>query len=170
MQKLDQIKHPVGAVATCRQLFAVQPTPMPRGISFSHGIVAHRATMLPTETSALTLRPMLEGYLSCRTLMASHVAGDALRLFNGETLELHHAFDSKAPWDGSLPPRHIAVTLLYYGKCGATSPKTYLDALAHLASTPIGLKNETLGANIMRMTVFADYEADWYAHKVGREV
>ncbi len=169
MQKLAQIKHPIGAVATCRQLFSTQPTPSPRGVRFTHGIVANRTVMLPTDATALTLKQMLDGYLSCRTVMFSHRTGDAMSLYKGETLELQHAFDGKLPADGSLPPRHVAVTLLYYGECGATSSKTYLDALAHLASTPVGIENKTLGANIMRMTVLAEFEADWYARNVGRE-
>lgn len=169
MPKLAPIQHPIGAVAACRQMFCSRPTPEPRGIEFSPGVVKHRTVMLPSDSTALTLKPMLDGYLTGRTVMFSHAVGDALRMFNSETLEIQHAFDGVLPKDGSLPPRHVACTLLYYGKCGTTMPKTYLDALAHLASTPIGLCNNTLGAAILRLSVLADYEADWYASQVRRE-
>tara|TARA_B100000575_G_scaffold239340_3_gene201883 strand:- start:1148 stop:3208 length:2061 start_codon:yes stop_codon:yes gene_type:complete len=126
--------------------------------------------MVPDESAWLALKPMLDGYLTCRSVSFSHASGDALRMFNSETVELQHAFDGIVPNDGSLPPRHVAITLLFYGKCGSTMPKTYLDALAHFASAPISLCNsKTLGATIIRMSVLADFEADWFATKTKRE-
>lgn len=167
MHRLDRC---IGAEAVSRQMFVLQPTPSPHGIKFSPSLVQNRTVMLPVESSSQQIKQILDGYLSVRTVMFSSSAGDALRLYESETLELEHARDRVVPAFHSLPPRLCSVTLLYYGTCGITTPKTYLDALAFLASTPIALMpSNVLGANIVRFTVLADYEAQWYAQKVQYE-
>ena len=169
MQALAKIERPVGAVAATRQTFRTIPTPPPPGMAFSHGIVGHRTMTVPNDTAAPGMMLAFDSFLSSHAAVASRRTGDAEQLRKGETMELTHALEGVVRTDGSLPPRFVGLTLLYYGQVSATDPKTYLDAFGYWASTEFGLDNATLGAQIMRFTVFCDFEASWFARAVASE-
>lgn len=113
---------------------------------------------------------LLRSYLSTRTVLAAETAAEVPMMLNAETKELLHAAGGVTAADQSLPPRPVSVTLLAYG----TTPdhckgaRTHLDALAHLASTPLELHGADpgLSASRIRMTVLAGVDAAWYALQV----
>jgi len=132
--------------------------------------VDRRTQLVPKDTAADHLGVLLKAYLSTRTVMAAQDASEVSLMLNAENQELEHAATGRESSDGSLPPRAVAVTLLAYGKetVHCNGARAYLDALAHLASTPLALmtNDPTLGASRIRMTILAGIDAIWFARQV----
>ena len=135
--------------------------------------VERRTQLVPARSAADHLGVLLKGYMSTHTVMAAETAEEAPSMLNAENLELKHAATGVPAADGSLPPRPVAVTLLAYGTktVHCNGARAYLDALAHFASTPLALMrgDGTLSAALIRMTIFAGVDAEWYGRWVHKE-
>ena len=173
IQSLPRIPRPHGAIAVVNQASVSRQTPAPRGMDLDSTFVERRTQLVPKDSAADHLGVLLKGYLSTRTVMAAEAATEAPDMLKAENLELKHAAAGVPAADGSLAPRPVAVTLLAYGtkNVHCNGARVYLDALAHLASTPLALMrgDGALTASLIRMTVFAGVDAEWFARWVQKE-
>jgi hypothetical protein len=173
IQTLPRIPRPHGAIAVVNQASISRQTPAPRGMDLDGTFVERRTQLVPKDSAADHLGVLLKGYLSTRTVMAAEVATEAPDMLKAENLELKHAATGVSAADGSLRPRPVAVTLLAYGtkNVHCNGARVYLDALAHLASTPLALMrgDGALTASLIRMTVFAGVDAEWFGRWVHKE-
>ena len=139
-------------------------------MTLNNAYTEKRTQFIPRDSAAHHLGVLLRGYLSTRTVMASEAASETPLMLRAENAELYHAALGTAVVDHSLPPRRVAVTLLAYGKnpsfCNAA--RGLLDGLAYLANTPLapGGDDDTLSANVIRMTVLAGTDAEWFSREV----
>lgn len=172
LQTLPRISRPTGALAVVNQASRVQPTPPPRGMSLSIQHTAKRTQRVPADGAASHFVAMHKGYLSARTVMAAESALEVQMMLASENRELFHAAGGVVAPDHSLPPRPVAVTLLAFGDEGyCRAARTSLDALAHLAGSPLSPDdaNSPLAASLIRMSVFAGIDAQWYLEKTSSE-
>lgn len=135
--------------------------------------VERRTILVPKDSASDHIGVLLKGYLSTRSVMFAEAAGEAPSMLGAENAELKHAATGVPAADGSLAPRAVAVTLLAYGtkNVHCNGARAYLDALAHLASTPLALtrNDQTLSAALIRMTVYAGVDAEWFGKWVQKE-
>jgi len=131
--------------------------------------VKNRTQLLPKESSSDHLGALLKGFLSTRTVMAAEEAAEVPMMLHAESQELVDSANNVTAVDDSLSPRAVAVTILAYGgsEDNTRGARTHLDALAHLASTPLELHgvDGTLTAGIVRFSVLAGVDAEWFARQ-----
>jgi hypothetical protein len=170
LQTLTRISRPTGAVAVVNQGHCLRPTPSPRGMSLDNRCVKKRTQAVPKSSASDHLGVMLKGFLAARTVAFAEEAAEVPMMLASENQELVDATFRVVPPDDSLPPRLVAVTLLAYGgtpeHCNGV--RVYLDALAHLASSPLGSArgDQALGASLVRMSLMAGVDARWFAGQI----
>lgn len=170
LQTLTPISRPTGAVAVVNQGHCLRPTPSPRGMSLDNRCVKKRTQAVPKSSASDHLGVMLKGFLAARTVAFAEEAAEVPMMLASENQELVDAAFRVVPPDDSLPPRPVAVTLLAYGGTPdhCSGVRVYLDALAHLASSPLGVArgDTVLGASLVRMSVMAGVDAKWFAGQI----
>lgn len=170
LQTLTPISRPTGAIAVVNQGHCMRPTPSPRGMTLDNRCVKKRTQAVPKSSASDHLGVLLKGFLAARTVAFAEEAGEVPMMLASENQELVDAVFRVVPPDDSLPPRAVAVTLLAYGRTPehCSGVRAYLDALAHLASSPLGASrgDKTLGASVVRMSIMAGVDAKWFAKQV----
>lgn len=173
LQSLPRIHQPDGALAIVKQSTRSELIPAPRHMKLNNQFTAKRTRLIPTDTSSMEFKALYKGYLSARTVVACEAPAELPMLLHSESAELKAAATGVVPPDASLPARAVAVTLLVHGEDGylCNAGRVHLDALAHLASSPLAPKtgNKKLTAELVRMTVLAGPDAAWFAHQVKGE-
>ena len=173
LQSLPRIHQPNGALAIVKQATRTELIPPPRYMSLNNTFTVKRNRVVPADTASMEFKALYKGYLATRTVVACEAASELPMLMNAENTELRAAATCVIPPDGSLPARAVAVTLLIHGS-GANEcnyGRVHLDALAHLASSPLApdTGNKRLTAEMVRMTVLAGPDAAWFAAQVEAE-
>lgn len=172
LQTLPRISRPTGALAVVNQASRTRPTPPPRGMSLSIQHTVKRTQRIPTDSAAGHIAVLQRGYLSARTVMAAETPLEVQMMLVSENRELFHATANVVAPDDSLPPRPVAVTLLAFGEEDhCRGARASLDALAHLAGSRLTPDDEgaPLVASLIRMSVFAGIDAEWYIEQTAKE-
>jgi hypothetical protein len=173
LPSLPRISQPHGAIAVVNQAHALRTTPAPRGMSLDTSAVTRRKQMVPRESAADHLPALQRAFLATRTVVAAETASEVPLMLASENLELRDAAAHRPPQDGSLPPRHVALTLLAHGseEVHCSCARRALDALAFLANSPLshGNRDAPLGAMRIRMSVLATVDAAWFVGQIKGE-
>ena len=172
LQTLPRISRPTGAIAVVAQASQTRSTPPPRGMSLPTQHTHKRMQRIPAAGAAGHLGALQRGYLAARTVVSAESALEVQMMLAAENRELFHAAARVCAPDRSLPPRPVAVTLMAFGNeghCKAAHP--FLDALAHLAGGPLvpDVPHSPLVASLVRMSVFAGVDAQWFLEQTARE-
>jgi hypothetical protein len=167
---LPRLHNPEGAVAALTQAYGRETVPMPRFMTASNSVASKQTRHVPCAQTALEVAILFRCYMSARTVMCAESASDLLALKASEDAELEAACAGRPPLDGSIPPRRASVTLLAHGfAASGVGARVALDALCHLASSPLAIGNPTLTASLVRMTALAGDDAQWYVDRVRNE-
>jgi len=132
--------------------------------------VKKRVHFMPAPCAAAHITPLIKGFLSTRMLCHATTATEAVYLGRAEDAELVQAAKhGGVVVDDSLPARPVAVVLLIYGSTPTTaSSMAYLNAIGCFAAakTDESSSSSPRMASLMRFTVLAAEDAEWFAQKV----
>ena len=130
-QELDQVQCPVVARAALANAFVRSAPTAPAGTGLVFPAGAQEKTARCATTAAL-----LDAYHACHGLSTLRHDWELDSLIERERVELKHAYAGRAPVDGSLPPRRLALVVLALPPLVPSTLAGVLDAAAFLAGVP----------------------------------